>query len=92
MDMRALLIGLLAAVFFAALTGLLAARKGRDVWLWATAAFVGLFITLIGLAFFGDIRKMNQKEANESKQRENIFCYIVIGLGILNILRKFMSL
>ena len=60
-------------VLFFVITALLAKRKGRNPFLWGIAGACGIIVTLIGLAYFEDFKKLTEEQIKKSKVKEKIF-------------------
>ena len=73
-------------ILFAVLTYWLAARKHREPLNWGIAGGLVPIFTLLGLAFFCDLGRVEDEDAaRKSLKREKIFLAIMIIFGLLNI-------
>jgi len=75
-------------ILFVVMTGYLAKRKHRNPWLWGVAAVFGLFLTLIALAFFGDLATMSPEQVKKSILKERIVCGVLVVLGLLRLVAQ----
>ena len=71
---------------FALLTGLLAKRKNRKIFLWIIAGLLCDIIAFTGFAFFEKKDEIPKSKIKTSVRRELIFSWFVIVLGALRIL------
>ena len=88
-DLMIIPIGLFA--IFGLIGGLLAKRKQRNVKLWVFASGLLVIVALIGLMFFPSMKSLSDEQKSASIIKENIFCTIVIVLGVIRTMTIMMA-